>query len=191
MRNSLLHAGWAFAALACATIGRTDEARHLQVELPDLPTVGTAVFSVDSRSAFLRTHDESRATEAHPIALAKLGLKPGTLIKLDVVGDFSWSEGQMPEDATSMIGIFSSSATLLPADNLHRVTGALKAGPAVQTGRTLYGNYKTDIDEDFPVAATELRIPEGARYLFVCPPDIFYSDNIDRDANYLLRITVR
>lgn len=184
----------ALPALICLALvvdpAQAADDASLEVEAPDLPAVGSATFSIDTRSTFLRANAETAATGARAIDLGRLGLEPGTLIRLEALGEFSWSADELPEDATSMIGVFSSSATLLAADNLHRVTGALDAAPEIETAPTLFGGIATDIAQDFPIVASELRIPAGARYLFVAAPDIFYSDNLDRDGNYVLRITV-
>jgi len=161
------------------------------VERPDLPqAVGSAVISVDVRATFLRTQSETVAKDSPAIDLAKLGLKAGDLIQLEVLGEFSWSQGELPEDTTLMIGIFSSSATLLPANQLNRVAGALDVGPEAPTGFTLFGGFATDIPQDFLIGSSKVRIPAGARFLFVAAPDVFYSDNADPDGNYALRITV-
>ena len=47
------------------------------------------------------------------------------------------------------------------------------------TGPTLFGQIATDIPEDFVLDGASLRVPNGARYLFVAVPDIFYGDNSD------------
>ena len=88
-----------------------------------------------------------------------------------------------------MIGVFSSNTTLLPADWLKRVEGAIDAGAEIATPPTMVGSRETDIAQDFPIASLKIRIPAGARYLFVAAPDIFYSDNEDPDADYAVRIT--
>jgi hypothetical protein len=151
--------------------------------------VGASVIGIDSRSTFLRTNGEA-ASPSWPINLANLGLKAGDLIRLDVLGDFSYSGGEMPDEVRQMIGVFSSSATLLPGDRLNRVAGAIDAGAEAVTEPTLIGRRDTDIAQDFPIGSLKIRIPAGAKYLFVAAPDIFNSDNTDPDANYALRIAV-
>ncbi len=153
------------------------------------PAVGPAVIGIDARCTFLRTNDEN-ALPSWPINLANLGLKPGDLIQLDVMGSFSFASGQQPDEVRQTIGVFSSSATLLSGDRLNRVAGAIDAGTEAVTEPTLYGRRDTDIAQDFPIASTKVRIPAGARFLFVAAQDIFYSDNADPDGNYAVRITV-
>jgi hypothetical protein len=155
------------------------------VKLP--PAV--AMIGIDSRCTFLRTQGES-ASPSWPINLAHLGLKAGDLIRLDALGDFSYSSGQMPDEVTAMIGVFSSSATLLPGDKLNRVAGAIDAGVDIVTGPTYSGNRNTDIAQDFAIGSLKIRIPEGAKYLFVAAPDNFSSDNADPDADYAVRISL-
>jgi len=177
------------ALLACPALDA--DTNSIQVEGPDLPpAVGSAVIEINSRSTFLRINAEITAKDAKPIDLAQLGLKTGDWIQLDVLGEFCYSDGEMPEDVKVMNGVFSSSARLLPADQLNRVVGAVDVSQEVGTPPTMYGNYATDIPQDFAIAATKIQIPAGARYLFVAPPDIFYSDNVDPDGNFALRITV-
>jgi hypothetical protein len=150
--------------------------------------VGAVAIGIDARSTFLRTNGEN-TSPSWPINLANLGLKAGDLIRLDVVGSFSYSGSEMPDEVKQMIGVFSSSATLLPADRRNRVAGAIDAGAEIVTAPTLVGGRDTDIAQDFPIGSLKIRIPPGARYLFVAAPDIFYSDNTDPDANYAVRIT--
>jgi hypothetical protein len=152
-------------------------------------STGASIIGIDARCTFLRTHSEN-ACPSWPINLANLGLKAGDLIRLDVLDDFSFSGGELPDEVKQMIGVFSSSATLLPGDRLNRVAGAIDAGVDVLTAPTLVGGRDTDITQDFSISSLKIRIPAGARYLFVAAPDIFNSDNIDPDANYAVRIAV-
>jgi hypothetical protein len=146
-----------------------------------------AIIGIDARCTFLRTNGEA-APPSWPINLANLGLKAGDLVQLDVIGDFSYARGEMPDDVKAMIGVFSSSTTLLPADWLKRVEGAIEAGVDIVTAPTLMGNRDTDIAQDFSIASLKVRIPAGAKYLFVAAPDIFYGDNVDPDADFAVRI---
>ena len=146
------------------------------------------IVGIDARCTFLRSNGEV-AAPSWPINLENLGLKAGDLIQLDALGDFSYSRGQQPDEVTAMIGVFSSNTTLLPADWLKRVEGAIDAGAEIATPPTMVGSRETDIAQDFPIASLKIRIPAGARYLFVAAPDIFYSDNEDPDADYAVRIT--
>jgi hypothetical protein len=150
---------------------------------------GTSVVGIDARCTFLRTSGEN-ACASWPINLANLGLKAGDLIRLDVLGDFSFAAGELPDETRQMIGVFSSSATLLPGDRQNRVAGAIDAGADIVTTPTLFGSRDTDIAQDFSISSLKIRIPAGARYLFVAAPDIFNSDNTDPDADYAVRIAL-
>jgi hypothetical protein len=151
--------------------------------------VGASVIGIDARCSFLRTNGEN-ACASWPINLANLGLKPGDRIRLDALGDYSLAAGQLPEETREMIGVFSSSATLLPGDKLNRVAGAIDAGTDVVTAPTWHGRRDTDITPDFAIGSIKIRIPAGARYLFVAAPDIFSSDNTDPDADYAVRVAL-
>ena len=91
-----------------------------------------------------------------------------------------------PDEVKAMIGVFSSSATLLPTDQLNRVPGAIDAGVDIVTA----GSRDTDIAQDFAIGSLKIRIPAGAKYLFVAAPDNFSSDNADPDADYAVRIAL-
>jgi hypothetical protein len=151
------------------------------------PPPPVSVIGIDARSTFLRTHNDA-ATPSWPINLAHLGLKPGDLIRLDALGDFSNQREQAADEFRTMIGVFSSSPTLLSGDKVNRVPGAIDAGVDVATGPTYVANRDTDIPQDFAIGSLKIRIPQGAKYLFVAAQDNFYSDNIDPDADFAVRI---
>ena len=181
-----------FPALACMAllIGPAAGMESFDVEKDAAASPPAAsVIGIDARCTFLRTNNEAPAP-SWPINLAHLGLKPGDLIRLDALGDFSYSGREMPDEVTAMIGVFSSSPTLLATDKVNRVAGAIDAGVDTVTGRTYSGNRDTDIPQDFSIRSLKIRIPEGARYLFVAAPDNFYSDNADPDADYAVRIAL-
>lgn len=89
-----------------------------------------------------------------------------------------------------MIGVFSSSSTLLAATNQNRVPGAIDAGTDIVTAPTHFGALATDIPQDFFIsgAGTTLVIPTGAAYLFVAAHDSLYGDNTDPDADYAVQL---
>ena len=179
-------------ALACVAllVGPARGAEPFDVEKDNAPLPpAIAVIGIDARCTFLRTQGEA-APPSWPINLANLGLKAGDLIRLEVLGSFSYARGSLPDDTKAMIGVFSSSAELLPADRLNRVAGAIDFGIETVTAPTLFGRRDTDIAQDFPITSLKVRIPAGARYLFVAAPDIYSSDNADPDANYAVRIVL-
>jgi hypothetical protein len=181
-------------ALLCAALllGPARSAEPFDVErdpatLP--PVVSPVVIGVDARSSFLRTNGE-HTSPSWPINLAHLGLKPGDLLRFEVLGDFAHSAGNQPDNLKQMIAVFSSSPTLLAGDKQNRVPGAIAAGTQVFTPATLVGGRDTDIAQDFAISSAKVRIPAGARFLFVAAPDIYYSDNQDPDGDFAVRITV-
>lgn len=157
-------------------------------------TASATIISLDPRATFLHTDGET-SLDSTPIDLLALGLVEGQTIQLDVLGDFTYHydpanpSAALPDIFNSMIGLFSSSTTLLSSGLLNRVPGAIDAGVDVFTDVTLFGGLPTDIAEDFAIFSVALQIPAGARYLFVAPADIFYSDNADHDGDYAVSIT--
>lgn len=148
------------------------------------PGICQTTAAIDSRASYILTNDDPQATSAAPISLTSLGISPGDTIQIQTQGDFSFcfSSG-CPEIQVPACGVFSSSATLLRANNTKRVVGAISVTdgtvtPCV-TGPTLYGQVPTDIPEDVVLDGASMRVPNGARYLFVAVSDIFYGDNGD------------
>jgi hypothetical protein len=131
-----------------------------------------------------------------PVALSALGISGGDFIQLEEVG--AWYDGHAGyngvdvsamDTVKEMIGVFSSSNTLLAPNIFDRVPGALDAGVHIVTWDTLFGNMPTDIPYDFGITNTFLHVPVGANYLFVAAHDIYYSDNSDPNGDFAVRIT--
>jgi len=131
-----------------------------------------------------------------PVALSALGISGGDFIQLEEVG--AWYDGHAGyngvdvsamDTVKEMIGVFSSSNTLLAPNIFDRVPGALDAGVHIVTWNTLFGNMPTDIPYDFGITNTFLHVPVGANYLFVAAHDIYYSDNSDPNGDFAVRIT--
>lgn len=79
-----------------------------------------------------------------------------------------------------LIGLFSATSELKSIDNLNRVPGAINSGEDYKTGETYFGNLPTDISEDFIIKyliGSNIEIPSGAKFLFLCCADIYYPDN--------------
>jgi hypothetical protein len=54
---------------------------------------------------------------------------------------------------------------------------------------TQHGHQATDITQDFVVNPyAPVTVPTNARYLFLCAPDSFYSDNTDSNNDYFIQI---
>ncbi len=157
-------------------------------------------ISIDPLRTFLFTNNDpwsggGSVAPSIPIALGGLGISGGDTIQLEMLGDWYDGHAGYSGDVSSMdvvsemIGVFSSSNSLLAPDNLNRVPGALDAGIHITSWNTLFGNLPTDIPYDFGITNTFVQVPVGANYLFVAAHDIYYSDNSDPDGDFAVRIT--
>lgn len=144
---------------------------------------------IDVHSAYLHLDPADTANNALAIDLGALGLAPGSTVELAPAGD--WDAGPGDDAQTILLGVFSSSATVLAPDLLHRVPGAIDAGTDNFSGGTWPSGQPTDITEDFTIQTPGLSIviPAGAAYLMVTPADIYYLDNGDPDGDLGVTIT--
>jgi hypothetical protein len=153
---------------------------------------GTAIeVPLDSHATYLRGDvEDTDAQAAVAINLASLGISAGDIIRIEALGDIDFTIfDSAPETVPLVAGVFSSSATLLGPNELNRVPGAIEAGDDVSTVPTLFGNFQTEIAEDFAISDIVIQVPAGAAYLFVAASDSFYGDNADADNNFGVRIT--
>lgn len=148
-----------------------------------------AATTLDSRATFIHTASADSSLNSVAIALAPLGIAAGDRIQIMRTGEFD--NGPQGDTFTSLIGVFSSSAALLPASNLHRVPGAIAAGVPYPTSVTYFGSEPTDIPEDFVVCSADypsgiicVVVPAGATHLFLAPHDSLYEDNSDPNSDY-------
>ena len=92
-----------------------------------------------------------------------------------------WGDGDPKEDGyINLIGLFSTTAELESIDNLNRVPGAIASNNDWETDETYFSELPTDIPEDFLIGhhtGTTIEIPNGAKFLFLCNPDVYYPDN--------------
>jgi hypothetical protein len=141
-----------------------------------------------AREAFLHLDPTDTAEPARIVKLSDYGFSPGNTIRVSSVGDFD--NGPGGDDYSVLLAVFSSSATLLDGSLLHRVPGAIDAGPESPTGLTCPSGEPTDIAEDFYVTHTgeEVVIPAGAVYLFIETGDCLFWDNTDPDGDFGVRI---
>ena len=143
------------------------------------------IVYIDPAQTFLRTQEERLGTgnDTQPIKLSDYGILAGEAIKLERTGDFSYLGNN--DLADMMIGLFSSSNTLLASGNFNRVPGAIGIGLSVTTPPTYYNNLATNISQDFLIANgqfnnyIDVTVPAGALYLFAAASDSYYSDNRD------------
>lgn len=142
------------------------------------------VISVDPASTYLTVHptDLSGTSDAVAVDLEALGYSPGDTIRLNAQGAFDCCAGS-PDENYAAVAVFSSSNVLAAPEEAHRVVGAIDAG--IDWGTVF------DIPEDFSIFYFDrvIRIPDGARYLFVAPDDSFFSDNNDLDGDYGIGIS--
>jgi hypothetical protein len=153
-----------------------------------LPADATPI-SIDPKATYLRTNFDPGSLDTIPLDLAVLGFSPGQTIFLQQLGDFDCGPPCV-DDRTAMIGVFSSSSTLLANTNQSRVSGAIDAGTDVGTAATHFGGLVTDIPQDFFISGTgtTVVIPTGAAYLFVAAHDSLYNDNFDPDVDYAVHL---
>lgn len=171
------------AALFIGLAGVVSTARALPVDI-----------SLDPTASYLHTDVDPAALDAPAIDLAALGIVAGDSIRLTRLGDYAVSIGG-GDTVRWLLGVFSTSATLLGGDAPHRVPGAIEAGPDLGTGLTFSNGDPTDILEDFLIGNGDgsindlvIEVPTGALFLFVAAPDSFYGDNSDLNGNFALRI---
>jgi phosphotransferase system HPr-like phosphotransfer protein len=115
------------------------------------------------------------------VDLASLGIAPGDTLEISISGKIAYFTGQTPQEPFSVLGLFSSSQVLLGQAELNRVPGAIATGVAPHvTMNTLFGDEPTDIAEDFQIAPANgyrIRVPAGAKYLFLAVEDSYWGDN--------------
>lgn len=159
---------------------------------------------LNSQATYLLTFADPNALNAPPIDLSLLGLHAGDAITLQVTGDLAYCRFVFCQGLQNEIppyqaaGVFSSTSTLLSADQLNRVPGAIASnGPPINTGNTYNGSLSTDISQDFNIGVagnpfnsspTLLTIPTGASFLFAAVVDSFYGDNGDANGDLALTI---
>ena len=148
-------------------------------------------FSINPKATFLRTNQDPEALNTTPIELKTLGISGGDVIRIEQIGDISYynKPALIWDGITNMIGVFSASDVLLPSYIQNRVPDAIDAGEDVFVIPTYYGSLPINIPEDFLIKDTTITVPTSATHLFVAVPDILYSENIDPDGDYAVRIS--
>jgi hypothetical protein len=154
------------------------------------PAAHAATFAVGVHDAYLHLDHVDSAGTALRLDLGSIGVLPGYEIHLVAVGD--WNAGPYGDVQHALLGVFSSNATLLDPTLLHRVPGAISAGPSNFSGGTWPNGEPTDIAEDFliPDAGIDVVVPQGATQLFISVADIHYRDNSDPDGDLGIQITI-
>jgi hypothetical protein len=153
------------------------------------PNSTPSQFKVDPRASFLlRETNDPNAQPSLIIDLSSLGFVPGDQIRLERLGDYS-VQINTAETSTAMNAVFSSTNVLLGPQTRNRVPGSINAGLSLVTQPTIANGLETDIPDDFFVGNLTVRIPAGARYLFVGTGDPYAGDNGDADTNFAIRLS--
>lgn len=156
---------------------------------PTGPAPPTRV-ELSPRSTFLRTAAEG-AEEPAILSLHELGLRPGSPVRLVRIGRWAQGTGQ---PFGHLLAVFSASDSLGPRDARQRVPGAVGVeGARRTTGRNPVEGWETDIPQDFGFGgpgqrSVRVRVPEGARYLFLGVDDVRVGDNVLADSALAVRI---
>lgn len=154
------------------------------------PAAHAVTLGVGVHDAYLHLDRADSAGTALQVNLGSIGVQPGYTIHLVAVGD--WNAGPYGDVQRQLLGLFSSDATILDPALLHRVPGAISAGPSNYSGPTYPNGEPTDIDEDFliPDAGIDVVVPQGSTQLFISVADIYYRDNSDPDGDLGVDITI-
>lgn len=147
-----------------------------------------SAFSLDPRRTYLLTNSDA-PLDALTIDLGALGIESGMTIRLERLGGFDCGPPCV-DDRVGMVGVFSAGTVLLATNQRHRVPGAIDAGVDFVTSQTYFGGVQTDIPEDFAIADTTVRVPDGATHLFVGAHDSLYVDNTDPNGDFAVRVSL-
>jgi len=161
-------------------------------------TRADSIVVVNVAATYQRTSDDPFAQNTVPVSLSSLGLQPGDEISMQAFGDFCYYASNCFKfivPPSPILGLFSTSSTLLSSSLLNRVPGAIGGvGTPAFSGPTYSGNLPTDIPQDFLIPqiprSTDITIPAGANFLFLSVIDSLYSDNVDRDQEVGVSISV-
>jgi hypothetical protein len=155
------------------------------VGLSQTGTQDTLIF-INPKSSYLRLNNDSGALDAIPIKLSDIGLYDRDYIILQQQGDYN--NGPGGDVYTGMTGVFSFTDSLLESSLQYRIPDAIEAGEDFITHNTWYGDFVTDIPEDFYIDSIVIQIPDSGKYLFISPHDSWFNDNSDPDSDYSVRI---
>lgn len=160
---------------------------------PGVAAAQTTAVSLGSQDAYLHIAPGDTANAASPIALSLLGAAPGQSLLMKGVGDMD--NGPSGDTILSLIGMFSGSPVILGPELLHRIPGAIDAGPEFISANTTAGGQPTDVPEDFRITSAIqpdvlIEIPAGATHLFVGNHDSQWFDNSDPDGDLGVQLTV-
>lgn len=143
------------------------------------------VVSVSPRGTFLPTFGQNVDLPT-VIDLAEHGLVPGDVLLLKAVGAYLDGPSDRARRSQVMTAIFSSSNELLDESVWERVPGALDAEKSwmlvTPAGGDLFaGDFLVTSELQ---SSEQIRVPEGARFLFVGTYDGDYSDNETSESEF-------
>src|SRR5262249_53268620 len=152
--------GWCIIVMPTCFTKEMNTPRHRILKTVVLVLISMAVwktvaaqFDIDPSLTYLLTSNDSatpggpQVGSPMPINLSLLGLSPGDSVRLDSAGSYYYDilSAGLLDQAIPMIGVFSSSTTILPNDQLNRVVGAIAAGTPFISLPTYVGGLSTDI----------------------------------------------
>jgi hypothetical protein len=181
--------------MKCRTLPRAASVWSVPLLVASVAFGQTTTLQIETRATYLRTNSDSGALPATAYPLSAFGLTAGGWCRIEQVGDWRPSNSH-PDASRAMLGIFSTSSTLLSSSTLVRVPGGVGAGAAAVSSNTYFGGLTTDVAADFRIAfsppgpyAARLRIPPTAQFVFFSPADQLFYDNSDPDGDCALLIT--
>ncbi len=182
-----------FASLFIGIVIASADEGTVEISPPILEPVDFSEMQVDvsALGTFLRADpnmEEGGSPVQKPtiIDLDAEGLSDAKWISINYCGEIFVTVGDRDhgkkyvDGEIRLIGLFSATSELKSIDNLNRVPGAIDSGEDYRTGETYFGKVPTDISEDFIVkylVGSNIEIPSGAKFLFLCCADTYYPDN--------------
>ncbi len=182
-----------FASLFIGVVIASADEGTIEISPPILEPVDFSEMHVDvsALGTFLRADpnmEEGGSPVQKPtiIDLDAEGLGDAKWISINYCGEIFVAVGdrghgkKYVDGEIRLIGLFSATSELKSIDNLNRVPGAIDSGEDYRTGETYFGKVPTDISEDFIVkylVGSNVEIPSGAKFLFLCCADTYYPDN--------------
>jgi hypothetical protein len=156
--------------------------------------------SHDTRGTYLRLGSTDASFTPAIINLVSNGFSPGDSVIISFSGTWRFVCSNPGTELTSeneagthLIGVFSSSNTLLAPNVSNRVPGAIDAGTDYATLNATPTGETTDIPQDFrivPNTGFEITIPAGASHLFLSMSDTHFVDNCGSISVTLTKVNV-
>jgi len=156
------------------------------------PYVVVSTADIDPTGTYLRINQDA-ANGPTVLKLDSLGVVAGDSLFIRILGEMDLDpgagvNGQPGSRSFSVIGVFSSSETVLASDVLERIPGAINVPGEIESGPTGVGELVTDIPEDAVMNRGQFLVPAGATTLFLSPNDRFFSDNTATDFTVTLSV---